>query len=194
MKVILKENVDGLGIIGDIVNVKPGYARNFLLPKGLVIEASSKNVKQMEHEQRQLERKRQKVMEAAELLKAKIEGLTLEFTAKAGAGGKLFGSITTMDLAEKLAEAGVEIDKKKISIDTVKNVGTHEGAVKLDGGLTAALKVVIAGEAATAEEEAAQAAKEAKAKKAAAEDVAEAPAEEVAEEAAADEASEEAAE
>ena len=148
--------MDGLGIIGDIVKVKPGYARNYLLPNGLVIEASIKNVKELEHQQRQLERRRKKVLEAAQLLKEKIEAIELSFAAKAGSGGKLFGSITTMEIAEKLAEAGVEIDKKKIAADVIKNVGIHVASVKLDGGLSAALKVVVAGEGEEAGEEAAQ--------------------------------------
>lgn len=146
MKVILKENVEGLGIIGDVVKVKPGYARNYLLPQGLVIEASLNNMKQLEHEKRALARKREKVMEAAKLLKEKIEALTLEFAAKASEDGKLFGSVTNMDIEAKLAEAGVEVDRKKIVVDAVKSVGEHEAVAKLDGGVTATIKLVVSAE------------------------------------------------
>jgi len=147
MKVILKENVEGLGIIGDVVTVKPGYARNFLLPQGLVIEASSNNLTQLEHEKRMLARKREKVMDAANLLKQKIEGLSLEFTAKASEDGKLFGSVTNIDIADRMAAAGVEIDRRKIAIDeAIKSVGEHEAQVKLDAGIVATAKVVVKAE------------------------------------------------
>ena len=147
MKVILKENVEDLGIIGDVINVKPGYARNFLLPKGLVIEASTNNLKQLEHEKRMLARKREKVMEAAKLLKAKIEALTLAFTSKASEDGKLFGSVTNMDIETKLAAAGVEIDRKKIVVnDAIKSVGEHEAVAKLEGGVNATIKLVVTAE------------------------------------------------
>lgn len=106
MKVILKENVENLGHIGDIVKVAPGYARNYLIPRNFAIEATEKNAKALEHAKRQLEYKRNKVLEQARLLVAKIEGLSLSISHQAGEEGKLFGSVTNMELAELLKAQG----------------------------------------------------------------------------------------
>ena len=148
--VILRENVDGLGTIGDVVSVKAGYARNFLLPKGLASVADSRNVKELEHQKRQLARKLEKVTKDAEGVKARIEKVTCEFTQRAGEEGKLFGSVTSMDLEAKLQEAGIEISRKKIQLaEPIKTLGEHTVQIKLDAGVVADLKVVV-----TAEEEA----------------------------------------
>ena len=98
MKVILTENVEGLGTIGDLVKVKPGFARNFLVPQKMAVEANPRNVKEFEHQKRQLERKLQRLTQEAELFKGRIEKLTCEFSHRAGEEGKLFGSVTTMVL------------------------------------------------------------------------------------------------
>lgn len=144
MKVILNENVDGLGSIGDLVNVKPGYARNFLLPRNLAVVADEKNVKQFEHQKRQAERKLEKITKEAEIIKEKIEKVSCVVAHRAGEEGKLFGSVTNIELAEKLAEAGVEIDRKYIQLaEPIKTLGEHEVPIKLDAGVTAALKVVV---------------------------------------------------
>lgn len=144
MDIILVENIDGLGNIGDLVSVKAGYARNYLIPKKLAVEANPRNIKEMEHQKRQLERKAQKVMQASEVIKGQIEALTCEFTLRAGDEGKLFGSVTTMELAAKMAEAGVEVDRKKIQLDEpIKNLGDYEVAVKLPAGVVATLKVSV---------------------------------------------------
>lgn len=148
--VILRENVDGLGVIGDIVSVKAGYARNFLVPKGLASVADKKNVKELEHQKRQLSRKLEKVTKDAEAIKARIEKVTCEFTQRASEEGKLFGSVTSMDIEAKINEAGIEIDRKKIQLaEPIKSLGEHVVSVKLDAGVVAELKVVV-----TAEEEA----------------------------------------
>jgi len=148
--VILRENVDGLGTIGDVVSVKAGYARNYLLPQGLASVADSRNVKELEHQKRQLARKLEKVTKDAEGVKARIEKVTCEFTQRAGEEGKLFGSVTSMDLETKLQEAGIEIPRKKIQLgEPIKSLGEHSVPVKLDAGVVAELKVVV-----TAEEQA----------------------------------------
>lgn len=148
--VILRENVDGLGIIGDIVSVKAGYARNYLVPQGLASVADQRNVKELEHQKRQLARKLEKVTKDAEGIKARIEKVTCEFTQRASEEGKLFGSVTSMDLESKLKDAGVEIDRKKIQLsEPIKSLGEHVVPVKLDAGVVAELKVVV-----NAEEEA----------------------------------------
>ncbi len=144
MKVILKENIETLGHIGDIVKVAPGYARNYLLPKGLAIEATEKNAKALEHAKRQLEYKKNKVLEQAKGLAARIEGLTLTLAHQAGEGDKLFGSVTNMELAEKLQAQGVEIDRKKIVLaEPIKHLGEYTIAIKVHPEVSANLKVVV---------------------------------------------------
>ena len=145
--VILRENVDGLGTIGDIVSVKAGYARNYLVPQGLVHVADARNVKELEHQKRQLTRKLEKVTNDANALKARIEKVTCDFTQRAGEEGKLFGSVTSMDLEGKLKDAGIDIDRKKIQLgEPIKALGEHLVPIKLDAGVTAELRVVVAPE------------------------------------------------
>ena len=145
--VILKENIDGLGTIGDVVSVKAGYARNYLVPKGLASVADARNVKELEHQKRQLARKLEKVTQDAEALKARIEKVTCEFTQRASEEGKLFGSVTSMDIEGKLKDAGIEIDRKKIQLsDAIKSLGEHVVAIKLDAGVVAEIKVIVAQE------------------------------------------------
>lgn len=144
MNIILKENVEGLGIIGDMVTVKPGYARNYLLPKGLALVADEKNIKELEHQKRQLARKLEKARTDAEGVKARIEKVSCEFAQRAGEDGKLFGSVTSMDLEEKVQAAGIELDRKKIQLaEPIKSLGEHVVNVKLDAGVVAELKVVV---------------------------------------------------
>lgn len=142
MKVILKENIDTLGHIGDIVKVAPGYARNYLLPRGYAVEATEKNAKALEHVKRQMAYKKDKVTEAAKLLLVKLEELTVALVHQAGAEGKLFGSVTNMEIAAFLKEKGLEIDRKKIVLaEPIKQVGEYTVPVKLHPEVTAALKV-----------------------------------------------------
>lgn len=144
MKVILKENIESLGVIGDIVKVAPGYARNYLLPKGFAIEATMKNAKALDHTKRQLQYKKNKELEGAKQLVAKIEGLSLSIAHQAGEEGKLFGAVTNMELAEKLKEAGIEIDRKKVVLaEPIKHVGEFTATVKVHPELSATLKVVV---------------------------------------------------
>jgi large subunit ribosomal protein L9 len=144
MKVILNENVENLGRIGDIVKVAPGYARNYLLPKGLAIEATIKNAKALEHAKRQLEYKRNKELEQSRQLAAKIEAVTITIAHQAGEEGKLFGAVTNIELAEKLKEKGFDIDRKKIVLaEPIKQVGETTVTVKLGPEVSAALKVIV---------------------------------------------------
>lgn len=144
MKVILKENLDNLGHIGDIVKVAPGYARNFLLPKGFAMEATTKNAKALEHAKKHLEYKKNKVLEQARLLAAKIEGLALSISHQAGEEGKLFGAVTNMELAENLKGLGFEIDRKKIVLaEPIKQVGDFTAIVKIHPEVNATLKVSV---------------------------------------------------
>jgi large subunit ribosomal protein L9 len=142
MKVILQENVENLGHIGDIVKVAPGYARNFLIPKGFALLASEKNTKALEHAKRQLEYKKGKMLEQAKALVARIEAITLNLVHAAGEEGKLFGSVTNMELAEQLKAQGVEIDRKKIVLaEPIKHTGEYSIIVKVQPEVTATLKV-----------------------------------------------------
>ncbi len=144
MKVILKENIESLGNIGDIVKVAPGYARNFLLPRGLAIEATMKNAKALDHAKRQMEYKKNKLLEQVKQLAARIEGLTLAITHQAGEEGKLFGAVTNMELAELLKAQGVELERKKIILpEPIKHTGEFTATVKLHPEVTATLKIVV---------------------------------------------------
>lgn len=147
VNIILQENVEGLGIIGDQVIVKPGYARNYLVPKGLAVVASTRNVKELEHQKRQLGRKLEKATKDAEAIKARVEKVTCEFSQRASEEGKLFGSVTSMDLEAKLQAAGIDIDRKKIQLaEPIKSLGEHVVPVKLDAGVVAELKVIVSAE------------------------------------------------
>ncbi|CAH2030952.1 50S ribosomal protein L9 [Trichlorobacter ammonificans] len=145
MKVILKENIDTLGQIGDIVKVAPGYARNYLLPKGLAIEATDKNAKALDHAKRQLAYKKNKALESAKNLAEKLAAVTVALSHKAGDEGKLFGSVTTMEIAEFLKAQGFDIDRKKIVLpEPIKQVGDYTLTVKIHPEVSAALKVAVA--------------------------------------------------
>ncbi len=144
MKVILKENIETLGSIGDIVKVAPGYARNYLVPKGLAIEATTRNAKALEHAKRQMEYKKNKVLESAKNLLEKIEASPLVLVHQAGEADKLFGSVTNMEIAEALKNRGLEIDRKIILLsDPIKSLGDYEVPVKLHPEVIANLKVSV---------------------------------------------------
>lgn len=144
MNIILTENVEGLGKIGDQLVVKPGYARNYLVPQGLAVMANLKNLKELEHNKRQLAHKVQKQLQDAELLKAQIEKINFVFALRAGEEGKLFGSVTSLDIATKLADQGIEIDRKKIVLDDhIKTLGEHAVSIKLTAGIVATVNVVV---------------------------------------------------
>lgn len=144
MEIILTESIDGLGEIGDMVKVKPGFARNYLLPKGFAVVADQRNVKEFEHQKRQLERKALKVSKSSEAMKSKIEAVSCVFALRAGEEGKLFGSVTSADICAKLAEAEIEIDRKKIQLDEpIKTLGEQAVEVKLPAGVVAEIKVSV---------------------------------------------------
>lgn len=145
MKVILKENLENLGQIGDVVKVAPGYARNYLLPKGFAIEATEKNAKALEHAKRQLAYKKNKALEAAKLLAGKLEALAINLTHQAGEEGKLFGSVTNMEIAAFLKANGIELDRKKIVLaEPIKQLGEYSVPVKIHPEVAATLKVTVA--------------------------------------------------
>ena len=132
MKVILKEDVKKIGSMGQIVTVADGFARNYLVPKGLAVEANIKNMKSLEHAKRVIQEKAKKVKASVQDFADRLSKISLVIKAKAGEEGKLFGSVTTMDIAEQLKNEGIEIDKKKISLDEpIKRIGTYAVSVRL---------------------------------------------------------------
>lgn len=136
--------MENLGNIGDVVKVAPGYARNYLLPKGFAMPANEKNTKALEHAKRQLEYKKNKMLEMAKGIVAKIEALVINLTHAAGEEGKLFGSVTNMELAEQLKAHGIEVDRKKIILaDPIKHTGEYSVPVKIHPEATATLKVIV---------------------------------------------------
>ncbi len=144
MKVILQKDISNLGEAGDIKDVPRGYARNYLIPKKLVIVADDSSKKAAEHQKRLIKIKKDKRRKQSEKIASSINGVELKFAVQAGEEGKLFGSITTMDISKKLAEGGHEIDKRKIQLDApIKEVGTFDVTVKLEDGLHAGIKVTV---------------------------------------------------
>ena len=146
MKVILTEEVLGLGEPGTIVDVAPGYARNFLVPRKLAAYANEGKVKELEHNKRRLERKRMRLQDAAQTTVQRINGQVLNIDAKAGPGGRLFGSVTTSDIAEAIkAQLDIEVDRRKIQLrEPIRTVGDHDVEVHLIGDARATVKVHVA--------------------------------------------------
>lgn len=132
MKVILTQNVPHLGSLGDEVAVKGGYARNYLLPRGLALAPTGHNAREIQHRRRALEKSRAEAMAAARSEAEKLAEITVTLNAKAGASGRLFGSITNRDVQAALAALGVEVDRRAITLhEPIKTVGSYEVSVKL---------------------------------------------------------------
>ncbi len=147
MQVILREDIDNLGKIGDLVKVAPGYARNFLVPKKKPIEATPKNVHAMEHAKKMVADRLRKMKKEAAADADRIKALAITIKAKAGEEGKLFGSVTSMDIAEAMKAQGVAIDKRKIVLDEpIKRLGDHTITVKLHADVTADFKLTVVAE------------------------------------------------
>ncbi len=144
MKVILKADVKALGKKGDLVNASDGYARNFLFPKGLAVEANAEALNDYNNKEKAKKFHKAEEIKAANAVAEKLEGKTFKFTAKAGANGKLFGSVTAKDVAEKInSELGESIDKRKISMSDIKSFGTVQAEVKVYQGITAKIFVQV---------------------------------------------------
>jgi large subunit ribosomal protein L9 len=132
MEVILREDVPGLGIIGDKVRVKPGYARNYLFPHGLAVVADPRNLKQLEHQKRIIAAKKARERGSHEDLARKLSDVSIEIEVRAGKGGKLFGSVTNMDVHRLLAEKGFALDRRRIELrDAIKEIGDYEISVRV---------------------------------------------------------------
>ena len=144
MKFILKKTVDNLGESGEIVDVKPGYARNYLIPQDLAYEASAANMRRIEEEQQQSEERAKKDLLEAKRRAAQMEGTILTFHARAGQDGKLFGSVTSADIAERIVQKGLdfELDRRKVVLEEpVKLLGVSKVPVRLHPEVTVEIEV-----------------------------------------------------
>jgi large subunit ribosomal protein L9 len=145
IKVLLKSDVPSLGDGGEIVRVRPGYARNFLLPRGLAVPATAGNLARVEDLKRQVASQAKQELDEATAVAAKLEGASVTITRAVGDEGKMYGSVTTKDIEDAYAQAGVKIDRKKVVLkDPIKELGTFEVPIKLHPSVSANLKVTVA--------------------------------------------------
>ena len=143
MKVILQKDVKDLGKVGDLVNVKPGYARNFLFPRQLASEATEKRIKEWDHLQKVAEIRRKKATGERQELLDKLSGVTVSFKAQASEADKLFGSISATDISKQLEEQGFSVDRRDIKTEGLKDLGQHKVQVELGPELTTDITVSI---------------------------------------------------
>lgn len=142
MQVILKKDVEKLGIAGNIIEVSNGYGRNFLLPNGLAVEASRKNLKTLEHEKRLIDDRKKRELKDAEALTKRISEISVTIPMQTGEEDKLFGSVTSMDISEALSKEGIQIDKRDILLEEpIKRLGIYPVNVKIHPDVTAEVKV-----------------------------------------------------
>jgi large subunit ribosomal protein L9 len=148
MNIILKQDVDMLGSKFEVVTVKDGYARNFLIPQGLAVAATASNIKVNDEVIRQQAHKAAKAKEAATAIADKLEGLSLKLGAKAGESGKIFGSVNSIQLADAIQAAGYDVERKQISLadDTIKELGAYECTVKLHKDVVVTVKFEVVAE------------------------------------------------
>ncbi len=146
MQIILTQDVANLGKAGELVSVRPGYGRNYLVPRGFAVSATVRNKTRLDHEKTLIERKVAKERASATELATRINGMTLQFERIVGEDEKLFGSVSNRDIADQLKRAGIEIDHRTIALDqTVKALGKYEVPVKLAAGVIANLKFWVVG-------------------------------------------------
>ncbi len=142
MQVILKEDLDNLGKSGEIVNVKPGYGRNYLLPQGLAVEATARDVARVAHDKRVIAARAAKLAKEMQSEADRLSGVTVSIARAVGDEDKLFGSVTSRDIADALKEQGITVDAKKLTLeDPIKTLGLAEVPVKLGRGIEAKIKV-----------------------------------------------------
>lgn len=142
MKVILRKDVKGKGKAGDMIEVSPGYARNYLLPKGLAIEATAGNVKALKDEERRRRKKEETKDARAKATKDRLEQMELKITAKAGESGRLFGAVTSKHISEALEKKDIKVDKKHIRLEEpIRHLGVTPVEMRLRPGITATLRV-----------------------------------------------------
>jgi large subunit ribosomal protein L9 len=149
VQVVLTEDVSNLGKTGDLVKVRSGYARNFLLPRGVAVLATRRNIRQLEHEKQVAMARAAKMREEAKGLAEALAELTLQITKQAGEEGKLYGSVTAVEVADALREKGYEVDRRKVQMpdQPIKELGTYDVGAKLGPTVTATFKVEVVAEA-----------------------------------------------
>jgi len=146
MQVILTQDVDNLGKAGELVSVRPGYGRNYLVPRGLAVTATMSNKNRLDHDKAVIERRVAKERASATELAGRINGMTLQFERMVGEDEKLFGSVTNRDIADQLKRANVEIDHRSIQLEhPIKALGKYEVPVRLAAGVVATLKFWVVG-------------------------------------------------
>ena len=143
VKVILQEDVQNLGEAGDLVSVKPGHARNYLLPKGKALSATDSRLKELEHNREVIAAKKARALKELRAEKSKVEAIEIEVVAQAGEEGKLFGSVTSANVSDLLAEKGVIVDRRKIKLGSVKTIGDYEVQVQLHKEVVAKVKLSV---------------------------------------------------
>ena len=147
MDVVLKEDIENLGHMGEVVKVKDGYARNYLLPRGLVVLANKKNLKGLEHEQRMIAQRREHLTKEAQGISERLSQVSLQFAVKVGEEGRLFGSVTNMDIEKALKEKGIEVERRRIVLeDPIKQVGDYEVPIRLRPEVMPSIKVRVVSE------------------------------------------------
>ena len=144
MKVILRQDMDALGLEGDMVDVADGYARNYLIPKGIALEANNQNIKLMEMQKKKIDVRRFKAKEDAEKIREKLLDMVITIYQKVGEEEKLYGSVTSMDIAADMEKQGISIDRRKIILDKpIKTLGEFDVSIKLYPEVTGSVKVVV---------------------------------------------------
>ena len=144
MQVILREDVAHLGEVGDVVNVKSGYARNFLLPRGLAVVANERQMSRLEHEKGIIEKRVSRLRDDAQGIKNKLEKVSLNIEKACGENGKLFGSVTAMEVEALLRESGFDVDRRKIQLwENLKALGDYDIDIKLHRDVVATVKVSV---------------------------------------------------
>jgi large subunit ribosomal protein L9 len=147
MEVILKEDIVNVGKIGEVVRVRDGYARNYLLPRGLVLVANKKNLKTFEHQKKMVADQKQKFIRQAQSAADQLAGIALVIPMKAGEEGRLFGSVTNMQIEKALKAKGLNVERRKIHLEEpIKSVGEYEIPIRLAADLTVAIKVSVTAE------------------------------------------------
>jgi large subunit ribosomal protein L9 len=147
VEVILREDVENLGSVGDVVDVKPGFARNYLVPQGKAYEATAGNKRRLNEDRQRLERVAERARTDAEKLAAELEGRSVTFAVRSGEGGRLFGSVTNADIADKLAAEGVTIDRHAIRLEEpLKQLGAYTVAIHLHSEVRPEIKVWVVSE------------------------------------------------
>ncbi len=148
MKVILTQDMESLGLGGEIVNVAKGYARNYLVPRGMALEATEQNIKLTEQQRKNIEIKKIRAKEDALKIKEKLSAVSVTIAQKVGEEEKLYGSVTTMDIADQLEKQGITLERRRIILDKpIKSLGEFSVTVKLHPEVTAPIKVVVVPEA-----------------------------------------------